>query len=75
MKTLNDIKNGKRCIVGSISGDSSWRNRIMQFGVIKGAELLVIKRAPFGDPIEISVLDGRLVFRVDDAKKINVIEL
>ena len=72
MKTLNSVKAGKQATVKSIKGTGSTRRRIMDMGIIKGETIKVVKRAPFGDPIEFKVKGYNLTLRKSEAKLIEV---
>ena len=55
MKTLRDVKIGKRAKVIKLHGEGALKRRIMDMGITKGVEIFVRKVAPLGDPLEISV--------------------
>ena len=44
----------------------------MDMGITKGVKIRVIKTAPLGDPIEITVRGYELSLRKEDAEKIEV---
>ena len=44
-------------------------------GLIRGAEVTVVKYAPMGDPIELKIHGYELTIRLDDAEKIEVKEI
>ena len=46
----------------------------MDMGIVKGISIKVVKIAPLGDPIEVSVLDYGLSFRQADAALIEIVE-
>ena len=73
MKTLRETLKGDRVTVVKVHGDGPVRRRIMDMGVTKGAEILIRKVAPFGDPVEINVRGYELSLRKDDADMIEVI--
>jgi Fe2+ transport system protein A len=72
MKTLKDVKNGEVVIVLKIHGEGQLRKRIMEMGITKGCEVEVIKVAPLGDPIEITLRGYDLTIRKADAELIEV---
>lgn len=47
--------------------------RLMEMGVIEGAELQVLRRAPLGDPLQVRLGDYELSMRARDAELIDVI--
>lgn len=72
LKTLREVKVGKRVKVKKIHGEGALKRRIMDMGITKGVEILVRKVAPFGDPIEINVRGYELSLRKIDAEMIEV---
>lgn len=58
--------------VKSVGGESMLRARMLQMGIIPGAKLEVIRRAPFSDPVEIRVLGARIALRQDECRHIVV---
>lgn len=73
MKTLNDIKIGDTVTIKKLHGEGAVKRRIMDMGITKGAEVLVRKVAPLGDPIEVNVRGYELSLRKADAAMIEVI--
>ena len=63
--TLKDLKPGQSAVVKKLT-------RIMDMGLTKGAELLVRKVAPLGDPLELTVRGYELSVRKADAEMIEV---
>ena len=72
MKTLRDVKIGKRAKVIKLHGEGALKRRIMDIGITKGVEIFVRKVAPLGDPLEISVRGYALSIRKGDAEMIEV---
>jgi Fe2+ transport system protein FeoA len=70
MKTLADLKPGQTGIVDGFRNFGPLVHRIMQMGVLKNTELELVRRAPFGDPIEIRVKDYNLSLRREQASLI-----
>jgi ferrous iron transport protein A len=46
--------------------------RLMELGLIEGAELQVVRRAPLGDPLQIRVGDCELSVRCSEAGLVEV---
>jgi len=46
----------------------------MEMGLIAGAEVEVIGRAPLGDPLQVRVGDYMLSLRTSDAENIDIVE-
>ena len=70
--TLDDIAVGKSSTVERLNDTGEIRRRIMDMGITKGTEISVLKIAPLGDPIDISVRGYQLSLRRSDAKNIEV---
>lgn len=62
-KTLGHLKVGETARVARICGEGALKQRLLDMGLTKGVELRVIKVAPLGDPIEISVRGYELSLR------------
>ncbi len=72
MKTLKDVSVGERTVVVKLHGQGPIKRRIMDMGITKGAEVLIRKVAPLGDPIEVNVRGYELSIRKEDAEFIEV---
>ncbi len=72
MKTLKNVKVGERATVVRLHGEGATRRRILDMGLTRGAELLVRKVAPLGDPMELSVRGYELSVRKADAELIEI---
>ena len=72
MKTLKEVKIGETCKIVRLHGEGAVKRRIMDMGITKGTKLSVVKVAPLGDPIEISVRGYSLSLRKEDAALIEV---
>ena len=70
--TLKEIAIGKTVKVRRISGEGPVKRRIMDMGITKGVEIYVRKKAPFGDPVEVTVRGYELSLRKADAEMIEV---
>ena len=73
MKTLNDIKIGETVTVAKLVGSGALKRRIMDMGITKGAQILVRKVAPLGDPIEVNLRGYELSIRKSEAENILVV--
>ncbi|MDR3282639.1 MAG: ferrous iron transport protein A [Candidatus Methanoplasma sp.] len=72
MRTLRDVKVGEKAIVVKVKGEGHLRKRIMDMGITKGCEVAVIKVAPLGDPVEITLRGYDLSIRRQEAESIEV---
>ena len=72
MLTLRDVKIGETATVVKLHGEGAIKRRIMDMGITKGVVIKVVKVAPLGDPLEISVRGYELSLRKADADLIEV---
>ena len=71
-KTLQDLQAGERAIVLTVGGQGVLRQHFLDMGVIPGARIEFVKRAPLGDPLEYRIHGYELTLRADDAAKISI---
>ena len=67
-KPLNEFKVGESGIVKSVSGEGKIKRRLFDMGITNGAEILLRKKAPLGDPIEVTVRGYELTLRGAEAR-------
>ncbi len=72
MKSLSNLTVGQTSTVRKLDGDGPVRRRIMDMGITRGTDVQIVKIAPLGDPIELSVRGYDLSIRKADADKILV---
>ena len=70
--TLSEVKAGATVIVTEINCEPESKRRLIDIGLIKGAKIRVIRAAPLGDPIEVTVRGYELSLRKADAEMIEV---
>ncbi len=70
--TLREVKVGQTAKVVKLSGAGPVKRRIMDMGITKGQVIKVIRVAPLGDPMEITVRGYELSVRKADAEMIEV---
>ena len=73
--TLKDIKTGQSARVLSVGGSGALRQHFLDMGIIPGTVVKVVKYAPMGDPVEITLHGYELTLRLDDADQIEVEEV
>lgn len=59
-------------VAGFSTSDSQYRQKLLRMGLNRNAEFTVVRKAPFGGPIEIEVKSSRLVLRSDEADALEV---
>lgn len=72
VKTLKDAKIGETVTVIKVHGEGALRRRIMDMGITKGVSIRLIKVAPLGDPMEMTVRGYELSLRKADAAMIEI---
>ncbi len=73
MKTLKDANCGETLTIKKLHGVGAVKRRIMDMGLTRGAQLIIRKVAPLGDPIEINVRGYELSIRKADAELIEIV--
>ena len=71
---LGDLKSGERACVECIQGGGAIRRRMMDMGIVPGVELEVVRRAPFGGPLQVRLKGYYLAMRRGECAKIVVTE-
>ena len=69
---LNELKPGQSAVIMTVGGDGALRQHFLDMGVIPGAVITLVKRAPMGDPLEFRLHGYELTLRVADAEKIGI---
>ncbi len=72
--TLGELRPGDKAKVISIGSTGAMRQRILDMGVTPNVQVQLIKIAPLGDPIEITVRGYQLSLRKSEAELIQVQE-
>ena len=70
--TLSELRPGDKAKVVSIGSTGAMRQRILDMGVTVGVQVQLIKIAPLGDPVEITVRGYQLSLRKSEAALIQV---
>lgn len=66
-KTLNEFSVGEKGKIVTVSGEGKIRRRLFDMGVTPGAEVFLRKKAPLGDPIEVTIRGYELTLRKTEA--------
>lgn len=66
-KTLSELEVGDTARVQGYQADNDYVARLVRLGLIPGTELTIKRRAPLGDPIQISFRGYSLVLRPAEA--------
>lgn len=71
-KSLDKFLIGESGIVIAVSGERKIKRRLYDMGITNGAEIYLRKKAPLGDPIEVSVRSYELSLRNNEAALITL---
>lgn len=66
-KRLSEFSIGETGVIRLVGGDGKIRRRLFDMGVTPGAEVYLRKRAPLGDPVEITLRGYELTLRKSEA--------
>lgn len=66
-KKLSDFTVGETGCVSKVEGEGKVRRRLFDMGITPGTEVFLRKKAPLGDPIEITIRGYELTLRKDEA--------
>lgn len=67
MKLLSEFNVGETGRVVKVEGGGQIRRRLFDMGVTPNAEILLRKKAPLGDPLEVSIRGYELTLRKAEA--------
>ncbi len=67
-KKLSEFRIGEKGTVKVVRGEGHIRRRLFDMGITPGCEIYLRKKAPLGDPIEISLRGYELTLRKDEAE-------
>ncbi len=70
--SLGDLTPGSRAIVRRVSGEPGLLRRLMELGFVPGTSVTLVRRAPMGDPIELSLRGTHFWIRSSEADRIDV---
>lgn len=75
MISLAQMPTGKSGAIRTVGGEGALRRRLLDMGLTPNTIVLVRKKAPLGDPIEIFLRGYELTLRVEEAEHILVEEV
>ena len=71
-KLLSELEIGESVSVLEVGGEESLRKHLLDMGLIPGTYVKLVKFAPLGDPMQLTVHGYELTLRKADAAKIQV---
>lgn len=72
LKKLSEFTVGEKGTIKLVAGDGKIRRRLFDMGVTPGAEVYMRKRAPLGDPIEVTIRGYELTLRKTEAEVVTM---
>jgi Fe2+ transport system protein FeoA len=72
MKLLSQLSIGESATVIAVNGEGAIRRRLFDMGITPGVDVYLRKKAPLGDPIEISLRGYELTLRKAEASLVQV---
>ncbi len=72
VKKLSEMKPGESGVVRATLGEGWMRKRLLDMGVTKSAPVKFVRRAPLGDPIEVTLRGYALSLRKNEAECVEV---
>ena len=67
MKKLSDFNIGEIGVIAKVNGEPKIKRRLFDMGVTPGTDVYLRKKAPLGDPIEVTVRSYELSLRNSEA--------
>lgn len=75
VKTLSQLPIGETAVISAVHGDRHLRRRLLELGLLPGTEVRLVRRAPFGDAIEVRLRGYSLSIRESEAAGVRIGEL
>ena len=69
---LADLPTGQSAVVASFPGGVPGLSRLREIGLLPGVKIRLVRRAPLGDPLEISFRGSLFSLRRQEAERIEV---
>ena len=67
LKRLDEFQIGETGLVKKVEGEGKIRRRLFDMGVTPGANVYLRKKAPLGDPLEVTIRGYELTLRNSEA--------
>ena len=70
--TLDELPIGKEATITAVGGEGALRQHFLDMGVIPNSDIVLVKYAPLGDPMEFMLHGYELTLRIADAQKVEI---
>ena len=67
LKRLDEFLVGETGLIKKVEGEGRLRRRLFDMGVTPGAKVYLRKKAPLGDPLEVTIRGYELTLRKSEA--------
>lgn len=67
LKRLDEFVIGETGLIKKVEGEGPLRRRLFDMGVTPGAKVYLRKKAPLGDPLEVTIRGYELTLRKSEA--------
>lgn len=71
-KKLSEFVIGEVGVIIKVEGEGRLRRRLFDMGVTPGAKVTLVKKAPLGDPIEVTIRNYELTLRKTEAELVTL---
>ena len=71
-KKLSEFNVGEEGVIRKVGGDGRIRRRLFDMGVTPGANVYLRKKAPLGDPLEVTIRGYELTLRKSEAEVVEM---
>ena len=72
-KRLSELKPGEKGVISKVIGDREIRRRLLDMGLTRGTEIIVVRKAPLGDPVEFLLKGYNLSLRKRESENVYVL--
>jgi len=69
---LSELEQGNRALVLDIDADDSMRRRLQDLGLIRGTEVVCVKKSPLGDPVAFRIRGAVIALRREDSSRVQI---
>ena len=70
LKRLDEFVIGETGLIKKVEGEGRLRRRLFDMGVTPGAKVYLRKKAPLGDPLEVTIRGYELTLRKSEAQSV-----
>lgn len=75
METLDKLNTGQSAVIAEVKGEPETCFRLRELGIIEGARVHMIRRAPLGDPVVFNIKGYELALRKRDISEILITDI